>query len=300
MTTLHHDLDADGILTLTIDLPGQSMNVINADFTTDLAAAIETIKSDASDQGRRRHQRQGVGLHGRGRPQGDGRARRRRRLGRGRRGQVEDGGAVRQRLPPQQAVPRPRNVRQAGRRGDQRAGTRRRARAGARVPLPRVQRQSEDRARPARGPRRPVPRRRRHAAPAAPDGRPAGADVPDAGQEHVAAGGARLQGGERTRPRRRGRRPRQGVGAGQPEGGRAVGREGVQVPRRRRRDEPRLRPDLHGRHGDDGEGDQSQYERADRDAVGGLRGDRSCRSTPRCASNRSTWPRSSPIRRRAT
>ena len=51
MTTLHHDLDADGILTLTIDLPGQSMNVINADFTTDLAAAIDTIKTDANIKG---------------------------------------------------------------------------------------------------------------------------------------------------------------------------------------------------------------------------------------------------------
>lgn len=51
MTTLHHDFDADGILTLTIDLPGQSMNVINADFTTDLASAIETIKTDASIKG---------------------------------------------------------------------------------------------------------------------------------------------------------------------------------------------------------------------------------------------------------
>ncbi len=51
MTTLHHDLDADGILTLTIDLPGQSMNVINADFTADLAAAIDTIKADASIKG---------------------------------------------------------------------------------------------------------------------------------------------------------------------------------------------------------------------------------------------------------
>ncbi len=50
MTTLHHDA-ADGILTLTIDLPGQSMNVINADFTADLAAAIETIKADASIKG---------------------------------------------------------------------------------------------------------------------------------------------------------------------------------------------------------------------------------------------------------
>ena len=51
MTTLHHDLDADGILTLTINLPGQSMNVINADFTADLASAIATIKADANIKG---------------------------------------------------------------------------------------------------------------------------------------------------------------------------------------------------------------------------------------------------------
>ena len=51
MTTLHDSLDADGILTLTIDLPGQSMNVINADFTTDLAAAIARIKSDEAVKG---------------------------------------------------------------------------------------------------------------------------------------------------------------------------------------------------------------------------------------------------------
>ena len=51
MTTLHHDLDADGILTVTIDLPGQSMNVINAEFTTDLTAAIERIKTDTAIKG---------------------------------------------------------------------------------------------------------------------------------------------------------------------------------------------------------------------------------------------------------
>ncbi|MGI4880346.1 MAG: 3-hydroxyacyl-CoA dehydrogenase NAD-binding domain-containing protein [Janthinobacterium lividum] len=51
MTAIHHDLDADGILTLTIDLPGQSMNVINAEFTADLVAAIDTIKADAAIKG---------------------------------------------------------------------------------------------------------------------------------------------------------------------------------------------------------------------------------------------------------
>ena len=49
--TITHNLDADGVLTLTIDLPGQSMNVINADFTRDLAAAIDRIKTDAAVKG---------------------------------------------------------------------------------------------------------------------------------------------------------------------------------------------------------------------------------------------------------
>ena len=49
--TIKHDLDADGILTLTIDLPGQSMNVITAEFTTDLAAAVDRIKTDAAVKG---------------------------------------------------------------------------------------------------------------------------------------------------------------------------------------------------------------------------------------------------------
>ena len=51
MTTINHDLDADGILLLTIDLPGQSMNVINGEFSTDLGAAIDKIKADAAIKG---------------------------------------------------------------------------------------------------------------------------------------------------------------------------------------------------------------------------------------------------------
>ncbi len=45
-TAIHSDLDADGILTLTIDVPGQSMNVITGEVTRDLAAAIERLKTD--------------------------------------------------------------------------------------------------------------------------------------------------------------------------------------------------------------------------------------------------------------
>lgn len=45
------ELDADGVLLLTIDLPGASMNVINEALTRDLAAAVERIKTDAAVKG---------------------------------------------------------------------------------------------------------------------------------------------------------------------------------------------------------------------------------------------------------
>ncbi len=47
MTAITQTLDADGILLLTIDCPGLSMNVINADLATDLAAAVARIKTAA-------------------------------------------------------------------------------------------------------------------------------------------------------------------------------------------------------------------------------------------------------------
>jgi len=50
-TAIHQDLDADGILTLTIDVPGQSMNVITPEVSRDLAVAIGRIKTDAAVKG---------------------------------------------------------------------------------------------------------------------------------------------------------------------------------------------------------------------------------------------------------
>ena len=50
-TAIAQDLDADGILTLTIDVPGQSMNVITPEVSRDLASAIERIKTDAAVKG---------------------------------------------------------------------------------------------------------------------------------------------------------------------------------------------------------------------------------------------------------
>ncbi|KMS57489.1 3-hydroxyacyl-CoA dehydrogenase NAD-binding domain-containing protein [Sphingobium cupriresistens] len=51
MNTIAFDIDADGIATLTIDVPGQSMNVIGPDFLADLDAAITRIASEEGIKG---------------------------------------------------------------------------------------------------------------------------------------------------------------------------------------------------------------------------------------------------------
>jgi 3-hydroxyacyl-CoA dehydrogenase/enoyl-CoA hydratase/3-hydroxybutyryl-CoA epimerase len=50
-TAIRSDLDADGILLLTIDVPGQSMNVITPEVSRDVAAAIERLKTDPAVKG---------------------------------------------------------------------------------------------------------------------------------------------------------------------------------------------------------------------------------------------------------
>ena len=51
MNTIRFDIDADGIATLTIDVPGQSMNVIGPDFLADLDGAITRIASEEGIKG---------------------------------------------------------------------------------------------------------------------------------------------------------------------------------------------------------------------------------------------------------
>jgi 3-hydroxyacyl-CoA dehydrogenase / enoyl-CoA hydratase / 3-hydroxybutyryl-CoA epimerase len=51
MTTLKFDLDAQGIATLTIDVPDRGMNVITPELTQELAAAVERVASDAAIKG---------------------------------------------------------------------------------------------------------------------------------------------------------------------------------------------------------------------------------------------------------
>ncbi|MGB3723806.1 MAG: 3-hydroxyacyl-CoA dehydrogenase NAD-binding domain-containing protein [Pacificimonas sp.] len=49
--TIKTDLDADGILTMTIDLPDQSMNVINQQLQADMTTLVEKLTTDDSIKG---------------------------------------------------------------------------------------------------------------------------------------------------------------------------------------------------------------------------------------------------------
>ncbi len=48
---IRYDLDDDGIAILTIDVPGQSMNVIGAEFLSDLGKLIQALAGDAAVKG---------------------------------------------------------------------------------------------------------------------------------------------------------------------------------------------------------------------------------------------------------
>ena len=51
VTTISFDVDNDGIALLTIDVPGQSMNVIGPEFLADLDAAIDRIAAEEAIKG---------------------------------------------------------------------------------------------------------------------------------------------------------------------------------------------------------------------------------------------------------
>ena len=50
-SAVRYEQDADGIVTLTLDLPGRPMNVINEELSRPLAAAVERIEKDAAVKG---------------------------------------------------------------------------------------------------------------------------------------------------------------------------------------------------------------------------------------------------------
>lgn len=49
--TIKYDIDADGIALLTIDVPNQTMNVINQQFITDMTALVEKVATDETIKG---------------------------------------------------------------------------------------------------------------------------------------------------------------------------------------------------------------------------------------------------------
>ena len=51
MSAVHTTVDADGIATLTLDMPGRSMNVLNEELTAPFGEAIARIEGDASIKG---------------------------------------------------------------------------------------------------------------------------------------------------------------------------------------------------------------------------------------------------------
>ena len=182
-----------------------------------------------SDQRRRLHLRQGWLRGGRGpddardRRQGIRAPRQGRRQGRGDARLRRRDEAIVARLPP------PRNLRQTGRRRDQRRVHGRRFRTGAGVPLSHRRRYGQGARRTAGDQGRALSRRRRHAARRAADadaGRAA-----DAAQGRSDPPGRGEEDGPRARGRagRSDRRARQGLGEGEPERQGAVGRPEVQA-----------------------------------------------------------------------
>ena len=53
------EIDADGIALITWNMPGRSMNVIDAKVMEELAAIVERVATDRRRQGRSTHLRQG-------------------------------------------------------------------------------------------------------------------------------------------------------------------------------------------------------------------------------------------------
>ncbi|MBD3640211.1 MAG: enoyl-CoA hydratase/isomerase family protein [Marinobacter sp.] len=49
MSAINYDLGSDQILTLTIDMPGQSANTMNADFRTGLSETVSRVKADLAN-----------------------------------------------------------------------------------------------------------------------------------------------------------------------------------------------------------------------------------------------------------
>ena len=279
-TMINYNVDTDGIATITWDMPGRSMNVLNEASMTAYAGALEEAHQGRQGQGHHPHLGQGR-LHRRRRPRD---AAEHRHVG-----CRQADGAVQ---PAAEDVPPPGDRRQADRGGDQRHRAGRRLRDLPRLPLPHRRGQPQGQGRPARGQDRPAAGRRRHAAHPAPDRRDERRAHPARGQGPH--GRCRQGPGPDPRGRAGGRAAGQGQGvadgAGRRAGRAGVRRQGRQGDRRPRRAavgpqglqdpglpgrpgvEPAGRADLHRRQRHDRRQDQRRLSRAQGDHELRLRG----------------------------
>ena len=157
------DIDADGIALVTWNMPGRSMNVIDAKVMEELAAIVEKVAADAAIKGAVLTSGKDAFCAGADLTMLETQSRTFAALAQiARRGSREQASV---RGKPQVVADRPphRDLRQAVGRGAQRHRHGRRLRAGARLPSPRRLRERQDAARPAGNQSRPVSRRRRHA-----------------------------------------------------------------------------------------------------------------------------------------
>ena len=164
LTNFRLETDADGIALITWDMPGRSMNVLNAEVIAEIGEFVDHVASDAAIKGAvitsgkdgfsggaDLTMLQGMGAEYARVAKAEGEEAAMRVFYEGSRKLILD-------------LSQAGDLRQAVRRRDQRRLHGRRLRAGARLPLPHRRRQRQGARRPAGDQGRPVPRRRRHAA----------------------------------------------------------------------------------------------------------------------------------------
>ena len=226
------DIDADGIALVTWNMPGRSMNVIDAKVGRGAFVDRREGHNRRRHQGRRDHLGQGHVLRRR-RPQHAGDAES--RLCRAEEIAGRGGGEcplVRGCAQPLADLPAHRDLRQAVGGGDHRHRDGRRLRARARLPSSRRRRQRQGAARPAGDQGRTIPRRRRHAARRANAAAGRCAAIPAQRRPHRLqprqGHEAHRRGGPGSRPRAHG----QGLDQGRRHRQAALGHRRLQIARR--------------------------------------------------------------------
>ena len=212
------DIDADGIALVTWDMPGRSMNVIDASVTEELAGIVEKVATDAAIKGAVVTSGKEAFCAGADLTMLEQMAAKYAALLKSKGEEAANQMVFDESRKLSQLYRRLETSRQAVGRRHQRHRHGRRLRAVPRLPSPRRLRQSEDAARPAGSEGRPVPRRRRHPARRAHDAAGRRAAIPAQGRP---AARRPRQGDEAHRQRRAGSRShqsRQGLDQGRRQG----------------------------------------------------------------------------------